>query len=59
MKLTAKLKLRPTPAQADAVRRTLEAANAACDTISRTAWETKTFRQFALHTLVYLSLIHI
>ena len=53
MKLTAQLKLRPTPEQADALRRTLEAANAACDAISRTAWETKTFRQFALHTLVY------
>ena len=53
MKLTAQLKLRPTPAHADAVRRTLEAANAACDAISRTAWDTQTFRQFALHTLVY------
>lgn len=53
MKLTAQLKLRPTPEQADALRRTLEAANAACDAISRTAWETQTFRQFALHKLVY------
>lgn len=53
MKLTAQLKLRPTPAQADALKRTLAAANAACDTISQVAWDTKTFRQFALHKLVY------
>ncbi|NTU65448.1 MAG: IS200/IS605 family element transposase accessory protein TnpB [Chloroflexi bacterium] len=53
MKLTAQLKLLPTPEQADALRRTLEAANAACDTISASAWATTTFRQFALHTLVY------
>lgn len=53
MKLTAQLKLHPTPAQADALKRTLETANAACDTISRAAWQAKTFRQFKLHKLVY------
>jgi putative transposase len=53
MKLTAQIKLNPTPEQADALRRTLETANAACDTIARIAWDTQTFRQFALHTLVY------
>jgi IS605 OrfB family transposase len=53
MKLTAAIKLSPTPEQADALRRTLETANTACNTISRTAWQAKTFRQFALHKLVY------
>ncbi len=49
------LKLLPTSEQADALRRTLERANEACNTISRVAWETKTFRQFAIHKLVYQS----
>lgn len=53
MKLTAQIKLNPSPAQADVLKHTLEAANAACAAISRTAWEAKTFRQFALHKLVY------
>lgn len=53
MKLTVAIKLIPTAEQADALRRTLVTANEACDTISRTAWETNTFRQFALHKLVY------
>ncbi|KAB8143849.1 IS200/IS605 family element transposase accessory protein TnpB [Chloroflexia bacterium SDU3-3] len=53
MKLTAQIQLRPTPAQADALRRTLETANAACNAMSATAWETGTFGQFALHKLCY------
>ena len=53
MKLTASIQLTPTPAQAAALRRTLETANAACDAISRAAWEAKTFRQFDLHRLCY------
>jgi IS605 OrfB family transposase len=53
MKLTVQLKLQPTPAQADALRRPLETANAACDYISQVAWETQTFRQFAIHKLTY------
>jgi len=55
MKLSVQLKLLPTPEQADALTRTLAAANAACDYISQVAWETKTFRQFAVHKLVYQS----
>ena len=47
------MKLQPTPAQADALRRTLVRANEACDYISRIAWEAKTFRQFAMHRLCY------
>lgn len=53
MKLTAQIKLTPTSTQADALKRTLEAANAACDAISQTAWENKTFRQFAIHKRCY------
>src|SRR5918998_5029064 len=56
MKLIAQLKLQPTPEQAEALLRTLETANAACDAISETAWQTKTFRQFALHKLCYESI---
>jgi putative transposase len=53
MKLTVQLKLLPTPEQADALRRTLETANAACDYISQVAFSTQTFRQFAIHKLAY------
>src|SRR5918911_3974533 len=53
MRLTAAIQLLPTPEQADALRRTLETANAACDYISQVAWESKTFRQFAIHKLTY------
>ncbi len=52
-RLTAQLKLLPTPEQADALRRTLETTNAACDYISGVAWETRTFGKFALQKLVY------
>lgn len=53
MKLTAKIKLQPTPDQYDTLLNTLETANAACNDISRQAWETEIFRQFDLHKLVY------
>jgi IS605 OrfB family transposase len=53
MKLTIQLKLKPTPEQADALKRTLATANAACDSISQVAFSTQTFRQFAIHKLVY------
>jgi putative transposase len=53
MRLTIQLKLKPTPAQADALRRTLETANAACDYISQVAFSTQTFRQFPIHRLTY------
>jgi putative transposase len=51
--LIAQLKLHPTPEQADMLRRTLEAANAACNYISTVAWETRTFSKFALQRLCY------
>jgi hypothetical protein len=56
MKLTAKIKLQPTPAQADSLKRTLAQANAACDYISRVAWDSKTFKRDGangLHAKVY------
>jgi IS605 OrfB family transposase len=53
MKLIAQLKLLPTPEQACTLRRTLQAANAACDYISQVAWETRTFGKFALQKLCY------
>jgi predicted transposase len=53
MRLIAGIRLLPTPQQADALKRTLETANAACDSISQVAWQSKTFRQFALHKLTY------
>jgi putative transposase len=53
MKLTAKVKLQPTDAQADSLMRTLETANEACNYISEVAWNAKTFGQFQIHKLVY------
>jgi len=53
MKLIAQLKLQPTAEQESALRRTLEAANAACNFISDVAWETRTFGKFALQKACY------
>jgi IS605 OrfB family transposase len=53
MKLTAQVKLHPTPEQATALLTTLERANTAANDISRRAWAAQEFRQFRLHRLVY------
>ena len=53
MKLIAQVKLLPTPEQAVALKRTLELANAACDFVSKQAWQSKTFKQYDLHHLCY------
>jgi len=53
VKLIAQLKLQPTPEQAEALLRTLETANAACNTISHVAWQTQTFGKFALQKRCY------
>jgi putative transposase len=53
VKLTLQLKLLPSLVQADALRRTLERANAACDYISQVAWENRTFGKFQLQKLCY------
>lgn len=53
MKLTAQVKLLPSPEQASALRETMKRANAACDAISEVAWGNKTFGKFQLQKLVY------
>ena len=53
MKLTAQLQLKPTKEQTQALRITMERANAACDYISAQAWQHQTFGQFNLHHLSY------
>jgi IS605 OrfB family transposase len=53
MKLTAQIKLLPTPEQAQALLKTVETANAACNYISNWAWEINVFSQFPLHKMVY------
>ena len=53
VRLTAKIKLQPTPDQRDQLLKTLEAANAACNDISQQGWESQTLTQFSLHELVY------
>ena len=53
MKLTAKVHLKPTDEQAEMLLDTLQEANTACNEISRHAFETKTFRQFAIHKECY------
>lgn len=53
MKLTAQLQLQPSPEQAEALRATLVAANAACDALAELAWEHQEFGKFGLQTLGY------
>lgn len=53
MKLTAVVKLQPTDVQRQLLYTTLECANAACNSISEQAWNTKTFGRVPLHRLTY------
>jgi putative transposase len=53
MKLTVKVKLLPTDNQWQLLKQTLETANAACNWISRQAWESQTFGRVPLHKLTY------
>jgi IS605 OrfB family transposase len=53
MKLIAQAKLCLTPEQAQALKKTLETANRACNYISIWAWENKTFGQYHIHKGVY------
>lgn len=55
MKLTAVIKLMPTPEQRQMLFQTLERANAACNFISEQAWQTKTFGRVPIHHLTYKS----
>ena len=56
MKLTAQVKLVPTPEQARLLKETLERANAACNAISAYAWDNRVFNQFKLHAALYRDL---
>lgn len=56
MKLIAQVKLQPTEQQADALRRTMEAANRAANYLSDLAWETKQFKQYDLHHAAYYAI---
>jgi len=53
MQLTAKVKLTPTEAQADSLKRTLETANSACNFISDIAWANRVFGKFQVQKLSY------
>jgi IS605 OrfB family transposase len=53
VKLIAQVKLTPTKEQHQALLKTLESVNDAANYISERAWETKTFRQYDLHRLLY------
>ena len=53
MKLTLKIKLLPSDAQAIALKETIVEANACCGAISDIAWDEKVFQQFGLHKRVY------
>ncbi len=56
MKLVAVAKLLPTPAQADALRATMERFNAACDWLAGEAFGTGVTRQYDMHGLHYRAL---
>src|SRR5436189_549249 len=43
----------PTPEQAEALKRIMQAYNAACNFVSALAWEKHIFNQIALHHLTY------
>jgi len=53
MKITLQVKLAPSPEQYQILLTTLETFNAACNSISRVAWEKKVFGKFALQEIVY------
>lgn len=53
LKLTAQVKLVVTPEQSDALKRTMQAANSACDSISAWAWQNQVFGQYPLHKAQY------
>ncbi len=49
MKVIAQVKIETAPQQANALKRTLEAASAAANDIRDRAWDAKTFRHYDLH----------
>jgi putative transposase len=53
MKLTAKIKLKPSKEQANSLLQTIEAANEACNYISQQSWQSKVFGRVPVHNLCY------
>jgi predicted transposase len=53
MLLTLKVKLQPTKEHRQKLLRTMEAFNAACDTISKEAYKSHAFNRFRLHHRLY------
>ena len=53
VKLTAKVRLKPTDEQAKLLLQTMQEANTACDRISAWVWENKTFGQYKIHYGTY------
>ena len=53
MKLSALIKLLPTPEQRQALAETMRQVNAACGFLSAAAWEGGVFRRYGLQTLAY------
>ena len=53
VKLTAKVRLKPTDEQAELLLQTMQEANTACDRISAWAWENKKFGQYKIHHGTY------
>lgn len=53
MKLTLKIKLLPSGAQALSLLSTIKEANSACNAISQIAWDNRVFQQFKLHNISY------
>ena len=53
VKLIAQVKLNPTKAQAKLLKQTIEQANATCDAISKLAFHSQTFGQYAIHQAYY------
>jgi putative transposase len=53
MKLTAAVKLLPTPEQRQLLYQTLERANDACNFISEQAWAAQVFGRVPVHHLTY------
>ena len=51
--MTAQIKLVPTPQQANSLKITLEAANAACNAISEHAWDRQVFGKYPLQEALY------
>lgn len=53
MKLTAQVKLQPTPQQARSLHETLERANCATNFVSEWAWQNRTFGQYTIQKALY------